>query len=76
MVWTIYSIGDNAFLQAVLQGVAMLIGGADYTVTARIATLIGAVVVMFRSVQTGGHSFDPKEILVGSLSLGWCSVPR
>ena len=70
MVWTIYSIGDNAFLQAVLQGVAMLIGGADYTVTARIATLIGAVVVMFRSVQTGGHSFDPKEILVGIIIFG------
>ncbi|CAH2605786.1 IncF plasmid conjugative transfer protein TraG (plasmid) [Rhodovastum atsumiense] len=69
-MWTIYAIGDTAFLQQILQGIVMLTGGGDYMVTARIATAIGALVVMFRSLRAGDLSIDFKELLIAFILYG------
>ena len=66
-MWTIYSVGDLAFLQQVLQGVVMLCGADDWMAAARIATLIGVLSVFFRSLNRGGMSIDLKEPLIAMM---------
>ena len=49
-MYEIYSIGDGAYLTAVLNAVAMLTGGDDMRDLAAIGFLIGVILVMFQGI--------------------------
>jgi conjugal transfer mating pair stabilization protein TraG len=49
-MWDIYSIGDAAYLTAVLNAVAMLSGSGDMRTLAGIGFLVGFILVMFQGI--------------------------
>ena len=50
MEWTIYSIGDSAFLEQVLNAVAMLTGTGDFNDAIRIGFLLGVLMLALQAV--------------------------
>lgn len=50
MMYTIYSIGDAAFLTAVLNAVAMLSGSGDMKQLAGVGFLFGIILIMFQGI--------------------------
>lgn len=51
MEWTIYSIGDSAFLEQILNAVAMLAGTGDFKDAIRIGFLLGVLMLAFQAVM-------------------------
>ena len=48
-MFEIFSVGDSAYLQAVLNAVAMLSGTGDYRTAAGVGGLIGVIIIMLRA---------------------------
>lgn len=67
MDWEIYSIGDGAFLERILNSVAMLNGGGDIQSMAAIGFLIGALMVGMKAIVDGGRMPQFQYLLVAWL---------
>jgi conjugal transfer mating pair stabilization protein TraG len=63
-MWEIYSIGDSAYLAAILNGVAMLAGTGDFRQLAGLGFLIGVVLVLFQGILQGGQGIRFQNVLV------------
>ena len=50
-MFDIFSVGDSAYLQAVLNAVAMIAGTGDYRTAAGIGGLIGVMIIMLRALM-------------------------
>jgi len=58
MVFDIFSIGDSAFLAAVLNAVAMIAGTGHYATAAGIGALLGILMTLVRGLtQYDGRAF-------------------
>ncbi|MDD1649237.1 MAG: conjugal transfer protein TraG N-terminal domain-containing protein [Methylococcaceae bacterium] len=68
MIYTIYSIGDAAFLQAILNAVAMLAATGDYRMAGGIGGLLGILFMVFRSfLQWDGRGLRYQDMLAALL---------
>ncbi len=65
-MWEIYSIGDAAYLEMILNAVAMITGTGDFQVAIKIAFLLGVMVVLFQAIAQGGRGIN-----FGALLIGW-----
>ena len=64
MDWEIYSIGDGAFLERILNSVAMLSGSGNLEQVAAIGFLIGAISLGFKSLMDGGRMPQFQYLLI------------
>ncbi|MEA3411306.1 MAG: conjugal transfer protein TraG N-terminal domain-containing protein [Pseudomonadota bacterium] len=64
MTWTLYSIGDSAYLEQILNAVAMIVGTGEFVVIAKIGFVLGILLVIFQAITTGGRGIDLGKILV------------
>lgn len=67
MNFDIYSIGDSAFLEQILNAVAMLSGSGNIGAAAAVGALIGVLVVFVQSAMDGGKGIAFQQILLGWL---------
>ncbi|MBK1699371.1 conjugal transfer protein TraG N-terminal domain-containing protein [Thiococcus pfennigii] len=66
-MWEIYSIGDSAYLAAILQAVAMITGTGDFRQLAGLGFLIGVLLVLFQGILQGGQGIRFQNVLVAWL---------
>lgn len=66
-MWEIYSIGDSAFLEQVLNAVALITGTGDFTSMVRIGLLIGVLMVSVQALVQGGRGINFQHVLVSWL---------
>lgn len=65
--FTIYSIGDSAFLEQILIAVSMITGTGDFEKMVSIGLLLGVLMIMIQSVFQGAKQINIQQILVGWL---------
>ena len=65
--FTIYSIGDSAFLEQILIAVTMITGTGDFEKMVSIGLLLGVLMIMIQSVFQGAKQINIQQILVGWL---------
>jgi conjugal transfer mating pair stabilization protein TraG len=63
-MWKIYSIGDSAYLAAILNAVAMIAGTDDFRTLAGVGFLIAVLLVMFQGILQGGRGIRFQNILL------------
>lgn len=64
-MFEIYSVGDSAFLQTVLNAIAMLAGTGDYRTAAAVGGLIGVIIIMLRALmQWDGRGIRYQDLLL------------
>ncbi len=66
-MWTIYSIGDSAFLEQVINAVAMITATGDFTAMVRIGLLIGVFIVSLQGLIQGGRGINFQHVFVSWL---------
>ena len=67
-MYTIYSIGDSAFLAAIMNSIAMIAATGDYRMGAGIGALIGLMLMCLKSVlQFDGRGLRYQDLLAGFL---------
>ena len=77
MTYTIYSIGDAAFLTAVLQSLAMVSGTGDFKMAAGIGALIGVLFMMVRGLmQSEGRGPGYQNMITALLLYLALFVPK
>lgn len=64
MDWTIYSIGDIAYLEAIFNGLANIVGTGDFMQVIQVAFLLGVVMICIQSVYRGGEAVEWQVTLV------------
>ena len=69
-MWEIYSIGDSAYLAAILNAVAMITGTGDFRQLAGVGFLIGVLLVLFQGILQGGRGIRFQNVLVAWLLFG------
>lgn len=68
MTFDLFSIGDSAFLAAILNAVAMIAGTGDYAMAAGIGGLLGVILMMLRSLlQWDGRGLRYPEMIAAIL---------
>ena len=65
MELVIYPLGDSAFIERILNAVAMYTSQADFSVTVATAALLGVFAVAIQSVMKGGKDIDVASIFIG-----------
>ncbi|MDX8125869.1 conjugal transfer protein TraG N-terminal domain-containing protein [Methylomonas sp. OY6] len=64
-MFEIFSVGDSAYLQAVLNAIAMISGTGDYRTAAAVGGLIGVIIVMLRALlQWDGRGIRYQDLLL------------
>lgn len=66
--FTIYSIGDSAFLEQILIAVSMITGTGDFEKMVSIGLLLGVFMIMIQSVFQGAKQINIQQIFVGWLT--------
>ena len=64
-MFTIYSIGDAAFLEQILNAVAMITGTGNFTKIVSIGLLLGVIMVFIQSVFQGAKQINIHQVLLG-----------
>ena len=64
-MFTIYSIGDSAFLQQILNSVAMICGTGDFVKLVSIGLILGIIAVCIQSIISASKDFNLHHILLG-----------
>ncbi len=67
MVHDIYSIGDAAYLGAVLNAVASIAGTASFTTVVALGLLVGVLLVAFQGLLSGARSLPLQNVFLGFL---------
>ncbi|WP_019866502.1 conjugal transfer protein TraG N-terminal domain-containing protein [Methylovulum miyakonense] len=64
-MFEIFSVGDSAYLQAVLNAVAMVSGTGDYRMAAGVGGLIGVMIIMLRALmQWDGRGIRYQDLFL------------
>jgi conjugal transfer mating pair stabilization protein TraG len=64
-MFEIFSVGDSAYLQAVLNAVAMISGTGDYRTAAGVGGLIGVIIIMLRALlQWDGRGIRYQDLFL------------
>jgi len=75
-MWTIYSIGDPAFLEQVLNAVAMLFGADSFVRFVGIGFLLGTLIIAFQGLLQGAQSIRFQGLLVSFVLYSLLFVPK
>ncbi|MEQ9152820.1 MAG: conjugal transfer protein TraG N-terminal domain-containing protein [Parvibaculum sp.] len=65
MTWAIQSVGDVAYLEAILQGLAMMLGAGTFDAVGKIGLLVGVLVLLIQALPGGSN------VNVGQLLVAW-----
>lgn len=68
MEFTIYSIGDSAYLAQVLNALAMICGTGSFKTLVAIGGVIGLLVMGVQCIMTGTRQFNIHQTLVGMMA--------
>src|SRR5664280_955765 len=64
-MFEIFSVGDSAYLQTVLNVIAMLSGIGDYRTAAGVGGLIGVIIIMLRALmQWDGRGIRYQDLFL------------
>lgn len=74
--FTIYSIGDSAFLTEILNAVAMITKTDDFKDMVGIGVIIGIIVVAVQSILQGAIQINGQQVIVGVLLYSLFFVPK
>ena len=58
MDWTIYSIGDIAYLEMIFNGLAGIVGSGDFGMIVQTAFLLGILIICVQAVYNGGGQIE------------------
>lgn len=75
-MWEIHSIGDSAYLAAILNAVAMVTGTGDFRQLAAIGFALGVLLVVFQAVLSGGRELRFQNVLVAWIVYAALFGPR
>ncbi|MBX2808152.1 MAG: conjugal transfer protein TraG N-terminal domain-containing protein [Cellvibrionaceae bacterium] len=75
MQFTLYSIGDSAFLEQVMIALALLGGYGEYADMIRTGLLVGVLGVMVSAIAKGGKEIEVQHVLLGYLLWATMFVP-
>lgn len=64
-MFTIYSIGDSAFLERILNAVAMICGTGDFVQLVSIGMILGIVCICIQAIMNAGRELNLQYILLG-----------
>src|SRR5260363_20421 len=67
MHFTLYSIGDSAFLEQILHAVAMITGTGDFKQLVGCGLLLGVLAVMAQSLLQGARTLPFQQVFMGWL---------
>lgn len=62
MIWTIYSIGDSAYLAEVMNAAAMITGDGSFISAARVALLSAVVIAVMAELLKGASNLGFTQI--------------
>lgn len=74
--FTVYSIGDAAFLEQVLNGVAMITGSGDFLDLVKIGMLLGVMLVAFQAIVNPGQGIQFQHVLLAFIVYSIMYGPR
>lgn len=66
-MFTIYSIGDSAFLAQILNALAMICGTGDFKTLVGVGALLGLLVMGFQCLTSGTRQFNLHQMLIGMI---------
>lgn len=69
-MWEIYSVGDAAFLERILNALAMLAGTGNLEQVAGIGMMVGVIILGFQSILGGGDGIKFQNLLVSWIIYG------
>lgn len=75
MDFTLYSIGDAAFLEQVLIAIAMINGSGDFEMMVAIGLLLGVLIVSVQSLFNGAKAINWHQVFLGWLVYGIVFLP-
>ncbi|KZL24226.1 conjugal transfer protein TraG N-terminal domain-containing protein [Pseudovibrio sp. Ad37] len=75
MDFTLYSIGDAAFLEQILISIAMITGTGDFETMVSIGLLLGVIIVTVQSVFGGAKAINWQQVFLGWLVYGMFFFP-
>ena len=75
-MFDIYSIGDAAFLEQVLIGLALVTNQLSFIQMAMIACLLGVCLTAFDSIMNGGKAFNIHHTFLGMILFMMFFVPK
>lgn len=75
-MFTIYSIGDSAFLEQVLIALRMLTELGDFAAMVKLGLLMGVLIVFLTSLMKGAKEIDFQHVFLGFLIFWVCFFPR
>ncbi|MBB3105323.1 conjugal transfer protein TraG N-terminal domain-containing protein [Azomonas macrocytogenes] len=67
MEFTLYSVGDSAFLEQILISVAMVTGSGDFSKMASVGLLLSVLFVCVQSLVQGARGIEFQQVLFGWL---------
>lgn len=74
--FTIFSIGDSAFLEQILNGVAMITGSGDFLDLVKIGMLLGIILVAFNAIVNAGQGIQFQHVLLAFIVYSIMYGPR
>ncbi|MFC1337536.1 MAG: conjugal transfer protein TraG [gamma proteobacterium symbiont of Clathrolucina costata] len=75
MEFTIYSIGDSAFLEQVLIALAMITGVDDISAMVQVGMAVGVFATILSAIAKGGREIEFQHILIGYILWATMFVP-
>lgn len=75
MEFTLYSIGDSAFLEQVLISLAMITDTSDFSGMIAVGLLISVIVIMVQAVLEGAKQINLQYVLIGWIMYATMFVP-
>ncbi|MBX2808153.1 MAG: conjugal transfer protein TraG N-terminal domain-containing protein [Cellvibrionaceae bacterium] len=75
MEFTLYSIGDSAFLEQVMIALALLGGYDEFHDMVKIGLLVGVLGVFISAISNGGKSIEYQHVLIGYILWATLFIP-
>ncbi len=64
MIWTVYSIGDSAYLFQIYNAVAAMTGAGDFEGVIKIGLLLGFFFIVIKGILSGGRELRLQDFLI------------
>lgn len=74
--FTIYCIGDSAFLEQILNGVAMITGSGDFLVLVKVGLLLGIFLIAFQAILNPNQGIQFQHALLAFVVYSIMYGPR
>ncbi len=75
-MWTIFSVGDSAFLEEVLNGVAMITGTTEFGAMVKVGLLLGVIILFLQSMWNGGRGVEIGQVFTAFIVFNVAFVPK